>query len=451
MFWIDDLEPAPVAPALVGQQQADLVVVGGGYTGLWAALQAKEEDPGRDVLLLEARTIGWAASGRNGGFCSASLTHGEANGLERWPQEFDTLQRLGAQNLDGIEQTLTRYGVDAEFERTGSLDFALEQWQAQDLRELTETLNARGGQQTYLDADQAQAQVHSPLYTAAMHDPDSVALVHPMKLARALRTICEQLGVRIHEHTEVTSVEPDGAGLTVSTGLGTVRAAKVLLGTNVSTSLLRRLGYLIVPVYDHALVTEPLTEQQLADVGWQGRQGLADCANQFHYYRLTADNRILWGGYDAVYHFGSKVRAEYEQNPTTFGHLADQFFANFPQLEGLSFTHRWGGAIDTCSRFTSFWGTAHGGRMSYVAGYTGLGVGSSRFGARVALDLVDGVDNERTRLEMVRSTPLPFPPEPLRWIGIELTRRSMAAADRNAGRRNLWLRTLDSLGLGFDS
>ena len=117
----------------------------------------------------------------------------------------------------------------------------------------------------------------------------------------------------------------------------------------------------------------------------------------------------------------------------------------------MSFTHLWGGAIDTCSRFTAFWGTAYSGRMAYVAGYTGLGVGSSRFGARVMLDLVDGRANERTALEFVRKKPLPFPPEPARWIGIMATRWSIARADRNEGRRNLWLRTLDRMGLGFDS
>jgi glycine/D-amino acid oxidase-like deaminating enzyme len=131
--------------------------------------------------------------------------------------------------------------------------------------------------------------------------------------------------------------------------------------------------------------------------------------------------------------------------------LSDQFFATFPQLEGLRFTHRWGGAIDTCTRFCAFYGTAHGGDVAYAAGYTGLGVGATRFAADVLLDLLSGEPTERTRLEMVRTKPVPFPPEPFAWAGIQLTRRALQKADRQQGRRGPWLRTLDRLGLGFDS
>lgn len=451
VFWLDDPGAPDPVPPLVGDQRADLLVVGGGYTGLWAALQAKEEDPSRDVVLLESRTVGWAASGRNGGFCAASLTHGDANGLDRFPGEFDRLQAMGAENLDGIEDTLRRHRIDAEFERTGELDFAVAPWMVEELRELVATMRDHGSNLNFLAADEARAQVNSPTYLAAMHDPDGVAMVHPAKLAWGLRRACLDLGVRIHEHTEVTGLDRDGLGLRARTSHGSVHAAKVVLGTNVFPGLLRRLRHYIAPVYDYALVTEPLSADQLHSIGWQGRQGLADTANQFHYYRLTADNRILWGGYDAVYHYGSKVRDEYDHRPETYGLLAGQFFDTFPQLEGLSFTHQWGGVIDACSRFTAFWGQAYSGRLAYAAGYTGLGVGSSRFGARVMLDLVDGLETERTALEFVRSKPLPFPPEPLRYAGIMATRWSIARADRNEGRRNLWLRTLDRLGLGFDS
>ena len=163
------------------------------------------------------------------------------------------------------------------------------------------------------------------------------------------------------------------------------------------------------------LVTESLTDEQVAAVGWEGRLPVADSGNQFHYYRLLPDNRILWGGYDAVYYFGNDVGAHRDQRTGSFATLARHFFAAFPQLEGVRFTHRWGGAIDTCSRFCATFGTALGGRAAYAVGYTGLGVAATRFGARVALDLADGRDTERTRLTMVRSKAIPFPPEPLRW------------------------------------
>jgi glycine/D-amino acid oxidase-like deaminating enzyme len=144
------------------------------------------------------------------------------------------------------------------------------------------------------------------------------------------------------------------------------------------------------------------------------------------------------------------VRAELEQHPATFATLARHFFTTFPQLEGLRFTHRWGGAIDTCSRFSAFFGTAHGGRVAYAAGFTGLGVGASRFGARVALELLDG-GGPHTDLELVRTAPVPFPPEPLRTAAIAVTQRALARADAHDGRRGAWLRLLDRVGAGFDS
>ncbi|HET8614369.1 MAG TPA: FAD-dependent oxidoreductase, partial [Actinomycetales bacterium] len=173
--------------------------------------------------------------------------------------------------------------------------------------------------------------------------------------------------------------------------------------------------------------------------------------NQFHYYRLTEDDRLLFGGYDALYYFGNDMGARRARSSRTERVLAEHLVRTFPQLDGVEVTHAWGGAIDTCTRFCAFWGTSHGGKVTSVQGYTGLGVGATRFGAQVCLDLLAGRDNERTRLEMVRRKPVPFPPEPFRWTGIQLTRRELARADRNEGRRGLWLRTLDRLGLGFDS
>ena len=206
-----------------------------------------------------------------------------------------------------------------------------------------------------------------------------------------------------------------------------------------------------VPVYDYALVTEPLTADQRDAIGWRGREGLSDTGNQFVYSRTTRDGRILWGGYDAIYHYGSAIRSEYDARPETFQLLADGFFRTFPQLEGLRFTHAWGGMIDTCTRFTAFYGTALGGRVGYALGFTGLGVGATRFAGDVVLDLLAGADTPRTRLEMVRTKPVPFPPEPIRWAGIEATRRSLARADANGGKENVWLKAMDRLGLGFDS
>jgi glycine/D-amino acid oxidase-like deaminating enzyme len=174
-------------------------------------------------------------------------------------------------------------------------------------------------------------------------------------------------------------------------------------------------------------------------------------ANQFHYYRLSADDRILFGGYDAIYHSGGRVRPAYEERPETFRKLASHFFTTFPQLEGMRFTHRWAGAIDTSTRFCAFFGTARDGRVAYAAGFTGLGVAATRFAADVMLDKLAGLTTELTELRMVRERPLPFPPEPAASIGINLTRRALDRADHQEGKRNILLKTLDAVGMGFDS
>ena len=438
-------------PALAGATTADLAIVGAGFTGLWTALIAKERDPQRDVVVLEARSAGWAASGRNGGFCAASLTHGLANGVERFPDEIGKLEKLGHANLDEIEVAIKRYGIDCGFERTGELNVATAPWQVDDLRTGFEDARRFGQDVELLDRDAVQAEVASPTYLGGLWDRGGCAMVDPARLAWGLRTECLRLGVRIFEGTPVESISEAGAGLLLRTPGGTLAAAHVALGSGAFPALLRRIRPFIVPVYDYVLMSEPLTPAQMDAIGWQRRQGIGDTANQFHYYRLTRDNRILWGGYDAVYYNGGRIKPERDQRPETAAKLATHFFDTFPQLEDLRFTHTWGGVIDTCARFCAFFGTAYKGRLSYAMGYTGLGVGATRFGAEVMLDLLSGQQTELTSLAMVKSRPIPFPPEPMRSAVIQLTRWSIAQADVHEGRRNLWLRTLDRLGLGFDS
>lgn len=450
VLWLDDARrPTPNDPLTI-TTTADLAIVGGGYTGLWTALLAKERDPDLDVVIIEAGDCGWQASGRNGGFVSASLTHGFSNGLERWPEELAELDRQGAQNLDAIGEAIARYDIDCNWERTGELDVATRPHEVDGLREYGEAMRAAGHNVQWLDQDAVQALVHSPTYLAGLFDADGVAMVEPARLAWGLRRACLSIGVRIYEQTRVTELVADGASMVLKAECGRVVARQVALATSAFPSLLSRLKMMVVPVYDYVLATEPLTDEQLAAIGWQGRQGIGDSGNMFHYYRLTEDNRILFGGYDAVYHYGSKIDPALEHAGETHEILAQHFFDTFPQLTGLRFSHKWAGVIDTCTRFSAFWGTAYAGRVAYAAGYTGLGVGPTRFGAQVMLDLLAGEETERTRLRMVREKPLPFPPEPVRYAGITMTRWAMGRADV-AGKRNLWLRSLDKLGLGFDS
>lgn len=402
-------------------------------------------------MLLEGGRVGWAASGRNGGFLSASLTHGLENGLARFPAEIAELERQGADNFREIREAVSRYRIDAEWEERPMVVLARRPHQAARFPVLVETYGRFGQRADVLDAGALREMLRSPVYVGALVTHEGLALVNPAKLAWGLRETALRLGVRIFERTPVRSIVEEGAGgLRLATEGGSVRAERVVLGTNAFPPLVRAIRRRIVPVYDHALMTEPLSEEQRVAIGWEGREGLADSANRFHYFRLSADGRILWGGYDATYHFASRMRRRFEQDDEVHGRLARHFFETFPALRGIRFTHRWGGVIDTCARFSVMFGTAHRGRLAYAVGYTGLGVGASRFGARTALDLVDGLDTERTGLEMVRRLPPPYPPEPVRWLGIRATVRAFDRADRT-GRQGAWLKLLDRLGLGFQS
>lgn len=450
VVWFDDPDPGP-RPALMGRLDADLAVVGAGFSGLWAALSAAEDDPGRRIVVVEADRIAASASGRNGGFVDASLTHGLENGLAHWPDEIDTLVRLGRENLAGFTTALDRHGIDAGFELTGEIDLATEAHHRDWLAEAAELYRRHGEDVVVLDGDAMRAEVDSPRFLGGLWRRGSVGLVHPVRLARGLADAAEELGVTIHEHSPVVAVETDGARLVVRTAAGRVTADRVVVATNAHRRPWRRARRWVVPVYDYVLATEPLDARAREAVRWCRRQGLGEVTNQFHYLRLTPDDRILWGGYDAVYPFGGRIDPRREQAGPTHRRLAHQFFDTFPQLEGVRFTHRWAGPIATTTRFTAAWRTARQGRLVWVGGYTGLGVGASRFGARVALDLVDGRRTERTELAMVRRPPVPFPPEPLRWVGVQLTRRALQRADRRQGRRGPWLRLLDAAGIGFDS
>ena len=449
-FWLDDpARPAP-EPELTKDISIDLLVVGAGYTGLWTALLAKEQNPTREVVLLEAGEAANGASGRNGGFVDASLTHGFFNGLSRWPREIAILEKIGEANLAAIENTVKQLGIECDYRHDGEIDVATEPYQMEEFKEAMELTEVYDLKYQLFNREQLSEIIKSPIFLGGIKRPGS-SLVNPAQLAWGLRKACLDRGVQLYEKTPVLRLEEEDRIVIAHTPHGRVRAHHVALATNAFPPLLKRISFYIVPVYDYALMTEPLTPAQRDSIGWHGREGLSDGNRQFHYFRTTFDGRILWGGFDAIYHWNNGFGPHLEQRPATFGRLAEHFFQAFPQLEGIRFTHAWGGAIDTCSRFSPFWGTAHHGKTAYSMGYTGLGVGAARFGGLVMLDLLDNRKTERTRLEFVRTKPVPFPPEPLRSIGIRLSQWSIRKADENEGRENLWLKAMDWVGLGFDS
>ena len=283
-YWHDLHALAPVTSALRHPTTADLVVVGAGFTGLWTAVTAKLRSPDRDVVLLDAEHVGFGATGRNGGFISDSVTHGLAHGLARWPDQIATLLEVGRDNLSGLVDDLQSAGIAPDLSLVGKTIVATTPHQAASLPALAELLARHGEDAELLDAAGVRADVDSPTYLGGIRVRTGGGVMDPVALAVGLRDWALRLGVRMHEQTPVVRVE----GAHVVTPLAVVRARQVVVATNAFRNPVRRLRKYVVPVYDHVLVTEPLSAGQWAALGWRDRQGLTDAGNQFHYYRPLA-------------------------------------------------------------------------------------------------------------------------------------------------------------------
>lgn len=434
--------PAPVT-------HTDLLVVGGGLTGLWAAIEAAGAR--REVMVLDSGQIAGGASGRCGGFVNASITHGIAHGHARWPGEMSAIVDLQQALWDDTSALLAGHGAAGVVEACGKLSVATRPHHVDALARSADLLRRYGQRVRVLTGDEARTEVASPSYLGGYHHTTANGLCDPVRLAHALGGIAMGRGACLVEEAKVERLSDDGATITATiTGGRSVSARQVLLATNAYPPLRRQLRRRVIPVYDHVIATAPLTDTQWASLGWRDRYGITDAGNQFHYYRPLPDGRLLFGGWDATYHFGGRVDAALEQRTGTHRLLAEHLVTTFPQLDGVEISHVWGGPIDSTTRFTPMFGTAMNGKLGWSVGFTGLGVGASRFGALTALDLLAGARTDRTELSMVRRTPIPFPPEPLRWPVVHATKRALASEDRT-GRRGLWLRLLDRFGVGFDT
>ncbi|MFK7994325.1 MAG: NAD(P)/FAD-dependent oxidoreductase [Granulosicoccus sp.] len=448
-YWSTTLNESDACAPARNDIVCDIAIIGGGFTGLWSALKACERYPDAHIVLVEGNLCGTAASGQNGGFCAPSISHGVSNALSRWPREADTLIRLGRENLTAFTHDLDTYEIDAEFNLSGKLNVSATPWQTQGLQQMAKNYDRFGIENTLLEGTALHEKLNSPNYTAGLFEPN-YGLVNPGKLVWGLRKACLSCGVTVHENTKVTSLFSENDCITLETENATITAKQVIMATNAAQPLLKRLRLSIIPVYDYSLMTEPLSDEQLQSIGWTGVHGVADSGNQFHYSRKTRDNRILWAGFDAIYHYGSNREPANLQRPESFKLLAQQFASSFPMLADVRFDFKWGGIIDTSARTTFFTGTACKGRLVYAMGFTGQGVTASRFAALTMLDLLGNEKTERTNLKMLTRRPPPLPPEPMRSILINMVQKRLAYEDRT-GQRALLLKTLDAFGVGFDS
>jgi glycine/D-amino acid oxidase-like deaminating enzyme len=430
IFWLEGA-PHEVQAPLQGTVRADVVIVGGGFTGLWTAYELKLADPSIEVVILEAEEIAFGASGRNGGFAMTLLDMSLHHLLERHgaPKARAAHQAV-AESVTEIGKVCELHGIDCDFHHGGLLVVSTNPSQERRVQRDVAAAEAMGlASIRPLSKEEVRAEVRSPTYLSGLFD-ENCAVLDPARLSRGLKDVVMAEGVRIFEGSPVTGFETAGTKISASTQNGCVEADQLVLATNAWASRQPQFKRKVVPLYTYVILTEPLSDETWDEIGWANRQGIEDKRNYVHYYRRTADGRILWGGRDGVVYARDKISPAHDANPAVFAKLAETLHRTFPQTRGARITHRWGGPIAITSSFVPLFGSLEPGRVHYGLGYNGHGVAPSHLGGRILSDLV--LDNDRGYgdLLFVDAKEGRFPPEPLTWLGAEFTRRVMLSQDR---------------------
>ena len=445
-YWLDTLPVEDAQSVLEKDATCDLLIVGGGFCGLWGAIQAKEQQPDREVMLIEAATIANGASGRPAAIMSTSVMHGIDNTERMFPAEVAKLEDLGRENMDGFREAIERYDIDCDIEWGGELKVSVGDEGLSQIDEEYDLYKKYGHQAELLDKNAVQAQINSPVFHAGVWSKKRSGTVHPGKLVRGLKRVALQLGVKIFEHTPLVDNQYENGKVAVKTPHATIVANKVLLATNAWAAGHKRIKSRVSAIRDRIVVTEALTTAQMESVGWENRQGIYDTRTQLNYMRLTKDNRILFGG-RLGYFFGNHTDPAYDKTADPFIPLVASFYRTFPQLKGnIRFSHAWSGPIGLTTRMAVHYQRYHQGRMVYAGGYSGFGVTASRFGARVGLAILDQVDIVETKMTFATTEPNYIPPEPFRWLGAKVTMYALDTLDEKGGWRRLWINLVRKMG-----
>jgi glycine/D-amino acid oxidase-like deaminating enzyme len=451
-YWLARARPRVPRPSLHGVEEAEFAVVGAGLTGLWTAIHLKDLEPRADVVVLERETAAFGASGRNAGILGDTIDHSHGLAIAHFGRaEARRLAALGRANVAEMIGFLGEHGIACDLERTGTLNVALHRAQLEDLREDDACARSLGiDDLVLLDAETTQARVRSPLYAGALFNPAG-AVLDPVRLVDGLAGEAERRGVRIYERSPVEGLEKSRAGLCLKTRQGEVRARRAVQATSAySHQLLPSLRHRFIPLYDYVLVSEPLTAEQRAVVGWRGREGVTDVRTFFNYYRLTADDRVLWGTSEAAYYPANRVDAACDHSERHYLELRESFARHFPDLRRLEFPFAWGGPICATTRMTPFFGKAVGGRLVYGLGFTGHGLGTTHLAGKVLAHLALARPSPLLDLTLVRRKPFPYPPEPARRWAVKAVTRDLRRVDAG-GRPSPLLRLLEALGIGLSS
>ena len=445
-YWLDTLEADEPCANLKTNIECDLLIVGGGFCGLWAALQAKEKSPERNIVLIEAKSVANGASGRPAAIMSTSVMHGIENTARMFPEDVAELERLGHENLQGFRDTIARYGIDCDIEWGGEMTVSIGGQGLKSIEDDHQLYVKYGHDAVLLNKEEVQAQIKSPIFHGGVWSRKLSGTIHPGKLVRGLKKTVLSLGVAVFENTPHIDNQFVAEKINVTTPGGVIAADKVLLATNAWAAGHKKIRRRVAAIRDRILVTEPLSDAQMEKIGWQNRQGIYDTRTQLNYMRLTADNRILFGG-RLDYFYGNNTDPSRDKTTEPYIRLADSFFRTFPQLrDEIKFAYAWSGPIGLTTRMAVHYQRYHNGNMVFAGGYSGFGVTASRFGARVGLAILDQENIPESKLKFARTIPNYIPPEPLRWLGAKITMYALDTVDEKGGWRKLWVRMVNWMG-----
>jgi glycine/D-amino acid oxidase-like deaminating enzyme len=428
-FWLSTREYDP-NPAFRGREEVDVAVVGGGFTGLSTAHFLKQEEPGLNIALLEGQVIGYGASGRNGGFSmtlfgmTLDLTTKRFS-REKTKEAHHYMERA----VDMVQDLIRKHRIDCDYEHPGFLRVATsEKYRERILHEidLARSLGLEGIE--WLGPAELSEQVKSPQYMGAWWEP-RCGILNPAKLAWGWKEVIERQGVKVYEQTPAIEIRREAKGkIHIKVPWGEVVTRKLVLATNAYSHLIPQLRRKQAPVWTYIVLTEPLGEGHFREIGWQNRQGIEDARDLVHYYRLTADNRLLMGGRDVSMAFGNDM--DLDRNEKVFIGLERDVRSIFPPLKDVSFTHRWGGPVSVPVDLAPALGYLGNKDTIYSLGCVGHGVSMTHLNGKTCADLALERRTDLTDVFFVNRTTIPFPPEPFRFLATRAITEFMRWEDR---------------------
>lgn len=430
---MSDEEWGPGRPGLGGDLDVDVTIVGAGFTGLWTAYYLLTRQPDLKVAILEAEAIGFGASGRNGGWCSALLPMGLASMEHSHSRDGAVrLQSAMHDTVDEIGRVIAAEGIDCHWAKGGTIGLARNKPQLDRFRAQVDELHSYGfGVDDYrlLGADEARSMLDATHLVGGTFTPHC-ATIQPARLVRGLARVVERMGATIYEHTPVIEISPRRA----RTRLGTVKADVVVRATEAFTASLSGNKRELVPIYSLMVATEPLPDSFWQEVGLHDRATFNDGRRMIIYGQRTIDGRFAFGGRGAPYHFASRMRPEFDRDDGVHASLLETLRELFPSIGRVGLTHRWGGAVAAARDWwcTASFDPATG--LAVAGAYVGDGVGTTNLAGRTLTDLITGTQSELTELPWVGHRSRRWEPEPLRWLGINAMVRLPPGADAKEDR-----------------